>query len=112
MDDDGLTVEPEVVWRVLPVEDVLHVEGREIHLVHSPVNQLGEFLVEFLNVVLLAFQVDLVASGDNLKSVKIRAELFKYLVSDPEDLDGVHCFKRDGFLHCQSIIPVSFFTLL
>ena len=111
VDDDGLTVEPEVVGRVLPVEDVLHVEGREIHLVHSPVNQLGEFLVEFLYVVLLAVQMDLVASGDNLKSVKIRAELFEYLVPDPEDLDGVDGIKRYCLLHYQSIIPVSLLTL-
>ena len=103
-----ITVEPEVVGRVLPVEDVLHVEGREIHLVHSPFNQLGEFLVEFLYVVLLAVQMDLVASGDNLKSVKIRAELFEYLVPDPEDLDGI---KRYCLLHYQSIIPVSLLTL-
>ena len=77
----------------------------------SPLSQLGEFLVEFLYVVLLAVQMDLVASGDNLKSVKIRAELFEYLVPDPEDLDGVDGIKRYCLLHYQSIIPVSLLTL-
>ncbi len=110
MDDDCLCVQLEVVRGVLSIKDVLHVEDRQVHLVHSPVYQFGKFLAELLNVVLFSVQMNLVASRDNFKSMKIRTELFEYLVTGPENLDGVDGVKSDCFLHyLKSILYSGFF---
>ena len=65
----------------------------------APFHQLGKADVEFRYVALVAFQDEFIAPGHHLQVGEIGTEFREYFIADPENLDGVHGFQMDGFLH-------------
>ena len=65
----------------------------------TPLDKLGELLVELLNVLFLSFQVDLIAPGHSFKPWEIGYEFLKYPVTNAEYLDRIHSLQCYGFLH-------------
>ena len=85
-------------------KDVFHVIHGEVHLVMALFHQLGKANVEFRNVAFVPFQHEFVAPGDHLQVREIGTEFREYFVADPENLNGVHGFQMDGFLHTHTNI--------
>ena len=111
VDDDGIAAEAELPGGILAVENVFHVIDGQVHLAVTAFDQFSEPDVEFLDLGTLSLYDQFVPAGDDFQAREIGAEFFQDFVSDPEDLDGVHGFQRNGFLHVQYSIPVSATTL-
>ena len=99
MHDYGISAETEPVGGCLPVEDVLHVICREVHLAVSSVYEFGKAYLELFDLRLVAFEYEFVSAGYHPQAGEIAAEFLKYAVARTINLNRVYSFKRNRFFH-------------
>ena len=99
VDDDRVAREAELLGRGGPVEDVLHVIHRQVHLPVPSLYQFPETDLELLNVALAAFQDEFVAPRHHFQVREIGTEFGEDLVAGAVEFNGIYRFQRNGFLH-------------